>query len=208
MNTRTQIGIDFDNTLITYDDVFCCAAPFFTKIGTGVGPKKRDIRDYLRSLPDGEVTWQRLQGYVYGKGISSAKMFDGAGQFLRRCHAENYNVLIISHKTEFGHFDPDRVNLRDAALSWMQAQGFFCEDGYGIPSGNIFFETTRADKLARIATLGCTYFIDDLKEVLEDPQFPSGVTRVLFSQSELPKHTLPYVVCQSWAGIEKLVFCD
>jgi hypothetical protein len=208
MTAGMRIGIDFDNTIVTYDEVFSNAAAGFADIAPGVGRQKRDIRDYLRSLPDGELTWQRLQGHVYGKGISGAQMFAGVGEFLRRCRAENVEVVIVSHKTEFGHHDPDRVNLRDAARGWMAAQGFFRGDGFGIPAANLFFEATRAEKLKRITSLDCTCFIDDLEEVLDDPDFPPGVTRILFSQAALPDHQPAYAVCQSWGDIERLVFRD
>ena len=203
-----RIGIDFDNTIVSYDDVFRNAAGNFAEIASGVGGQKRDIRDYLRTLPDGELTWQRLQGHVYGKGISGAKMFVGFDQFLHRCRAERAEIVIVSHKTEFGHHDPDRVNLRDAARGWMTAHGFFAEDGYGIPPANLFFETTRAEKLSRIASLDCGCFIDDLEEVLEDPDFPPDVTRILFSQATMPDHEPPYAVCRSWGEVERLVFRD
>jgi hypothetical protein len=206
MKTGMRVGIDFDNTIVTYDEVFSTAAGDFAEIAPGVGRQKRDIRDYLRSLPDGELTWQRLQGHVYGKGITGAKMFAGVGQFLHRCRAEGAEIVIVSHKTEFGHHDPDRVNLRDAARSWMTAQGFFANDGYGIPPANLYFETTRTEKLRRIASLHCACFIDDLEEVLDDPGFPVGVTRILFSQGARPMHQLPYAVCRSWSEIERLVF--
>src|SRR5277367_5346951 len=174
MTAGMRIGIDFDNTLVTYDDVFGAAAAGFAAIAPGVGRRKREIRDYLRTLPDGELIWQRFQGYVYGKGISGAQMFPGADTFLRRCRTEGAEVVIVSHKTEFGHHDPDRVNLRDAARSWMTAKGFFADDGYAIPSGNLFFEATREEKLRRIAMLQCACFIDDLEEVLDDADFPPG----------------------------------
>ena len=46
--------------------------------------------------------------------------------------------MIVSHKTEYGHFDANQVKLRQAAHSWMTAQGFFQEDGYGIFSKSDF----------------------------------------------------------------------
>ena len=203
-----RIGIDFDNTLVTYDGVFRAAAARFAAIPPGVGRGKRDIRDYLLALPDGELTWQRLQGFVYGKGISGAQMFTGADAFLRRCRAEGAEVVIVSHKTEFGHHDPDRVNLREAARTWMTARGFFAADGYAITADSLFFEATRAEKLGRIASLDCNLFIDDLEEVLDDPDFPRQVTRILFAQAGLEGPVPPYPVCRSWNDIEKLVFCD
>jgi hypothetical protein len=32
-------------------------------------------------LPDGGLAWQRLHGFVYGKGIAKAQMFQGAAGF-------------------------------------------------------------------------------------------------------------------------------
>ena len=90
-------------------------------------------------------------------------------------------MSIVSHKTAYGHFDDTRVNLRQAALDWMTARGFFQAAGIGLPADAVAFEATRADKLARIAALGCTHFIDDLPEVLDDPAFPPGVEKFLFT---------------------------
>src|ERR1700704_1265663 len=178
-----RIGIDFDNTLIGYDEVFRAAARERGLLDSGFGGNKQALRDAIRLLLDGELTWQRLQGQVYGKGIGGAAMCEGADAFLHRCRAVGHAVFVVSHKTEYGHHDPDRVNLREAALDWMKARGFFAPDIYAIPRENVFFETSRADKLKRIAALNCTYFIDDLEEVLTDPDFPPGVNRVLFGAS-------------------------
>jgi hypothetical protein len=209
MKSDMRLGIDLDNTLVTYDEVFCATAASWGKIGAGMGAsRKQAIRDHLRQLPDGELTWQRLQGHVYGKGIAEAKMFAGVDSFLRRCREQECPVLIVSHKTEFGHHDPDRVNLRQAALDWMRGQGFFRDSGYGIPVENVYFEATRAEKLARIGALGCTHFIDDLEEVLTDPQFPPAVTRILFSDGRDDPVGAPYVVCPSWRRIEEHIFRD
>src|ERR1700730_3650021 len=137
---RPRIRIDFDNTIISYDRVFLSAAAAGGLLEDGFVGTKQAIRDAIRLLPDGELAWQRLQGYVYGQGIIDAAMFDGLDRFLRRCRSECRAVLIVSHKTEFGHFDPARINLREAALDWMRRHGFFEEDGYAVPIENVHFE--------------------------------------------------------------------
>jgi hypothetical protein len=200
-----RIGIDFDNTIITYDEVFRASARARGLIGEGVGGTKQAVRDFIRLQADGELAWQKLQGQVYGQGIGDAGMCEGVDGFLRRCREMRAIVFIVSHKTEFGHHDPARINLRKAALDWMTARGFFSPDGYGIAAENVFFEGTRAEKLARIKTLDCTYFIDDLEEVLSDPAFPPGVTRILFSDGPA-KPSAPYTVYPSWRQIEEHVF--
>jgi len=114
--------------------------------------------------------------------------------------------VIVSHKTEYGHHDPSRVNLRRAALDWMRGNGIAGSGDYAVPEENVFFENTRADKLARIAGLGCTHFIDDLEEVLTDPGFPTDVIRILFSDGQSAATDKPYTVCPSWRHIEEQVF--
>lgn len=181
MHASKRIGIDFDNTLIDYDEVFRTAACERGLVGPAFVGGKEAVRAAVRALPDGETQWQRLQGVVYGRGITAAVMFEGAEAFLRRAHRERHEVLIVSHKTEYGHFDAARLNLRAAALAWMEQQGFFREDGFGVPAANVHFSATRSEKLDRIGRLGITHFIDDLPEVLDDPSFPAGIVKILFT---------------------------
>jgi hypothetical protein len=204
MSARLRIGIDFDNTIITYDDVFLATARQQGLIDADFTGRKQAIRDAIRLLPDGELSWQKLQGWVYGKGLAQAPMFEGVDAFLRRCRLNKVPVVIVSHKTKFGHYDPDRVNLRDAAQQWMMKHDFFQDSGYGIDPGNVYFEATRQDKLARIAQLRCTHFIDDLEEVLSDPGFPPGVERILFTGGR--PASAACIVCPTWRHIEEQVF--
>jgi hypothetical protein len=193
-----RIGIDFDNTLIDYDRVFVAAARERGLIAAGFVGTKRAVRDAIRLLPDGEVVWQRLQGFVYGAGIGDAVPFPGAMSFLARCRARKLDLFIVSHKTRYGHYDPARVDLRRAALTWMTAQGIISADGGGIAVEDVFFADSRVEKLARVAALGCTHFIDDLEEVFADPAFPSGVMRILFAPTAAPHCDL---LCTTWAEI-------
>jgi hypothetical protein len=198
-----RIGLDFDNTIITYDEVFCALAKRWGLIGDTFRGRKQALRDAVRLLPDGELAWQRLQGQVYGKGIAQAEIVAGVSEFLRRCRIEGCSVTIVSHKTEFGNHDPERVNLRKAALDWMMAADLF--DGHGIAPENVYFESTRNEKLARIAKLGLNYFIDDLEEVLSDPSFPPSVKPILFADGEAPP-AARYTSYSTWRDIECHIF--
>jgi hypothetical protein len=197
MAAAIRIGIDFDNTLISYDAVFYAAARGAGLIGEGIEPRKQAVRDAMRLAPDGERAWQKLQGQVYGAGIRDALLIDGVDQFLRRCRAQACEVMIVSHKTEFGHHDPARVNLRDAATEWMTARGFFSQDGYGI--SQVFFEATRAEKPARIGRLRCDWFIDDLAEVFSDPV---STRRAAYPVCAGAKRAGVLIVCPTWRAIE------
>lgn len=196
-----RIGIDFDNTLIDYDRVFLDTARARGLVSRDFAGSKKAVRDAIRLLPDGEPTWQRLQGYVYGAGIGGAVPFPGAHDFLRRCAGEGVTIFIVSHKTRFGHFDPARVDLRKAARGWMSAQGFL----ETVPADHLYFEDDREKKIARIDALRCTHFIDDLEEVFTDPQFPAGVQRILLAESGAAACD---VLCGDWRGVAAAIFGD
>jgi hypothetical protein len=201
---RLRLGIDFDNTLIAYDRVFLAQARAGALLPAHFRGNKRAVRDAIRLLPDGEIAWQRLQGHVYGQGIGDAALYPGVDRFLRRCRQAGHEVFIVSHKTEYANYDPSRVNLRAAALGFMAARGFFAPGKYAIPRENVFFEDTRAQKIARIAALGCTHFVDDLVEVLTDSDFPRGIARVLFDPIGGDKPA-GLRVCPSWRDIASVL---
>lgn len=199
------IGLDFDNTIIAYDLVFRSTAIARGLIPADFTGSKQAIRDAIRLSPDGEQAWQSLQGQVYGSGIAEARLFDGVDRFLERCRREGVAICIVSHKTEYGHFDPARVNLRAAALDWMARHRFFDADGFGLARENVHFAATRAEKLARIAALRCRLFVDDLEEVLSDPDFPDATRRLHFA-GQAPCRSLPYKTLSTWQEIEGEVF--
>ncbi len=200
-----RIGLDFDNTIICYDEVFAAAAAARGLLPPEFRGAKQAVRDAIRHGPDGEQIWQRLQGFVYGAGIAGARPFPGVAEFLRRARAARARVMIVSHKTEHGHFDPARVNLRTAAMDWMRGQGFFDAEGFALDPSEIHFAGTRGEKLARIAALRCDVFVDDLPEVLGDPDFPSGVARIQFGAQAAPGDA-PWRVCSSWLAVAQAVF--
>jgi hypothetical protein len=197
-----RIGLDFDNTIIRYDEVFAAEATARGLLPPKFCGGKQAVRDAIRECPDGEIHWQRLQGHVYGPGISGACLFPGVADFFRHARAAGLRVMIVSHKTEYGHFND--VNLRRAAWAWMREQGFFDQDGFALDVEDVHFAGTRREKLARIAALGCDVFVDDLPEVLGDPAFPHGVKRILFADQTAAG--APWLVCPSWPAIAQAVF--
>ncbi|MFM8471064.1 MAG: phosphotransferase [Limisphaerales bacterium] len=175
-SAHPRLGLDFDGTVVVYDEVFHRHARERFAMPANLPVNKTFVRDWLRGQPDGERKWIELQGWVYGLKMAEAKLAPGLADFLRAIRAARIPVCIISHKTELSAAEP-RVNLRAAALAWLEANGFFTADGFGLRREDVFFESTRAAKLQRIAAQGCTLFVDDLAEVLTEPEFPPGVER-------------------------------
>ena len=201
-----RIGIDFDNTIVSYDHVFAAEARARGLIDDGFTGTKTEIRDHIRTLDDGELEWQRLQGRVYGALMAEACLIEGVDGFLEQSREQDHEIFIVSHKTQFGHYDPNRVDLRQTAMTWMGTHGFF-DGGYGLKEKNVFFEPTRKEKVARIGALGCSYFIDNLIEVFQEPDFPDGVERLLFHPgAEAPEG--PFEAFPSWQEITDDVFGD
>jgi hypothetical protein len=196
------VGVDFDNTIVRYDTLLHTLACDAGWISPGTPCSKRLIRDAVRLLPEGEAKWQRLQAEIYGPRMSVAELIPGVRAFFEQCHRHGAEVHIVSHKTRFAAAAPDGPDLQAAALDWLDRQGLL--DGVNaIPRSHVWFEPTRAAKLARIASLGCTHFIDDLEETFREPAFPADTVKLLFAPApagELPQDCLVFADWSKIAG--------
>jgi hypothetical protein len=177
--TAKRIGLDFDNTIVCYDEVFSRISEERKILPSPV--TKSRLRDYLRN-EGREDEWTALQGEAYGPFLKHAKPFPGALEFIARLRREKIPVAIISHKTKHP-FLGEKHDLHAAARAWLQAQG--------LSEVETYLELTKEDKLKRIAAFGCTHFVDDLPEFLAEPAFPQGVDKLLFNGS--------------WTDIEKWI---
>ena len=72
----TLLGLDFDNTLVCYDDLFHQLALEKDLIPDNISADKIVIRDYLRGQGRDE-DFTLLQGEVYGLRILDAKPAEG-----------------------------------------------------------------------------------------------------------------------------------
>lgn len=205
---RTLIGIDLDNTLVCYDELFHLAAHQEGLVELSAPKSKERIRDAIRLLPNGENKWTRLQAIVYGPRMSGATAFEGSEDFLRDCSERGMKAVIVSHKTHFATLDAKQVDLRESALTWMRAKKFFAADGCGLSPDDVFFESTRSEKIERIRSLGCTHFIDDLAEVLAERSFPRDVAKLLFAPHGAKTADQEIKVFTSWRELDEFFFHD
>jgi hypothetical protein len=199
-----RIGIDFDNTIACYRTAFHRAAAARGLVPAEPVLAKNQVRDHLRRLGR-EHEWTELQGYVYGPGMADVEVFPGVMRCLKSLLASGVAVFIISHKTRTPYRGP-AFDLHVAACGWLERQGFLGTAGGGaipplLPRENIFFELTLRDKLRRIALQGCTHFVDDLVELLAEPEFPEGTERILFDPEEAHVGE-PFHRVSSWAELQ------
>lgn len=191
-----KIGIDFDNTIVCYDNLFHRAATQKKLIPDSLSPLKNAIRNFLRSAGK-EEEWTKLQGFVYGPGLDLALPYPSVDTFFSLCKGKQLPIFIISHKTRFPFLGP-RYDLHASAKSWLAKQQF-------TEIASTFFEETLQDKLQRIRVQQCDLFIDDLPELLQEESFPSDVQKVLFDPYGNHAENGDYLYAKSWDDIIQIL---
>lgn len=202
---KPVIGIDLDNTLVCYDEIFHRVAIEEGLIDASCAVSKEKIRDSIRLLRDGEARWTRLQAIVYGPRMFAATAFAGAETFLQHCREACLRTMIVSHKTASASLDGQLVDLRHAAREWLRVRSFSAA-GCGVAPSDVFFETTRTEKVDRIRALGCTHFIDDLPEVFAEPAFPQATMKLLFAPHGARNVPPDVRVFASWRDLDRFFF--
>lgn len=198
------IGIDFDNTIVSYDALIARIAVEQRWIpGSLAGGTKKMLRDRLLRGPGGQEKWTSLQALAYGERIGEAPPVPGVLEFLAGCRAAGIEVHVISHKTRVAAADR-RIDLRTAAHHWMEEHGLF-RPGIGLSPERVHFEESRRAKLERIRHLGCDLFIDDLEETFAEPDFPTGVERILLGP---PSSSVPHgtIALPDWTAVRTHLF--
>ena len=172
-----RIGLDFDNTIVSYDSLFHKIACDWGAIPKNIQVNKVAIRDYLRSVGL-ESVWTEMQGFAYGKCMDQAVAYAGVINFLGWARDKGHEVFVISHKTQFPFSGP-QYDLRQAATDWIDCH-LVSEGKPLIHKANIFYENTKQEKLFRIALTNCNWFLDDLPEILSASGFSIKTRGVLF----------------------------
>jgi len=173
-----RIGVDFDNTIVCYDRIFHKIALEKSLIPENLPVSKGSVRDYLRQQ-DKEDAWTKLQGYVYGARMAEADPFPEVYDFFTECREKGVSVFIISHRTRYP-FLGEKYDLHKSAHAWLKKYNFVNESNGLLTPDMVFIELTKSAKIERINTAMCDFFIDDLPEFLEEPDFPVSTKKILF----------------------------
>ena len=193
-----RLGIDLDNTIVCYDQIFFQEAIRFGFIPKSLSPKKVFIKKYIRDNV-GEEQWMFLQSVVYGQHVNEAKPYPGVVEFISEV-ANQFDVHIISHKTSTVIHDA-KVDLIKAARHWLDKYGFTNM----LSKDAIHFENSRKSKISRIRKVKCDIFIDDLIEIFLHPNFPKKTQKILFDPTKMYKINNGISVANSWEQISHLI---
>lgn len=202
-----RIGIDFDNTIVSYDGLFYRVAREQGLVPEETPVNKVAVRDHLRNTGR-EDLWTEMQGYVYGARMDEALAYPGVIDFFRSALEAGHELAIVSHKTRHPFMGPS-YDLHQAAMNWIY--NHLVHDGKPlIPEKNVFFELTKPEKIQRIGDFACDAFIDDLPEILQFEGFPAKVERLLFDpEDHYAKGGMDGVkVFRSWDFIKDYLMCD
>jgi thiamine kinase-like enzyme len=182
-----RIGIDLDNTILKYDEVFHFLALEQSWIDQDCLSDKDAVKKALskksKDSSQSENRWQQLQAWAYGNHIEKALVFDGFFDFVRQAQQCGDRLFIVSHKTEFSNYDPS-IPLRDAALNTLDQRDFFKQfndGGLGFEQQDVFFASSLDEKIQKIKELNLTHFIDDLSKVIDHREFPNETKGILFA---------------------------
>ncbi len=199
-----HIGIDFDNTIVSYDSLFHRVALEQGLIPPGLAPNKVAVRDHLRQTGR-EQTWIEMQGEVYGSRMDEAEMYPDFLDFLDWARQAGHGVSIVSHKTRHPFAGP-RYDLHQAARHWVGTH-LLAGDEPRIAESAIYFELTKQEKLVRIGAIGCDVFIDDLPEILLAELLAPNLRRVLFDPdgNHAPLQDGQFAAVSSWTTAKALL---
>lgn len=201
-----RIGLDFDNTIVCYNEAIALLAEELFELPAEVPRTKLGLRTYLRSTGR-EPEWTAFQGELYGPGMRFAKPFDGAIDTMQQLLAEGHELVIISHRSS-RPYAGEPHDLHAAARGWvadrLQSVGLFGRMG---DKSAVNFLETRDEKVEMITHMGCEAFLDDLPEVLSAPGFPLDTYALLFDPSreaQLPKQGNNAVI-SAWFQLPQLI---
>ena len=170
-----RIGLDFDNTIVCYDQAIEILAEQTFSPPVGLPRTKLALRDFLRQ-EGREPEWTAFQGALYGPGLQHAQPFPQAIETMLALQEQGHELVIVSHRSLRPYAGP-AYDLHAAARDWvrerLESQGLFKD-------GHVYFHETREAKIAAIGSLGCDVFLDDLPEVLGDAWFPTKTQGILF----------------------------
>lgn len=197
-----RLGLDFDNTIVSYDRLFYKVAKEQDLIPNEIPTSKIAIRNFLRNQ-NKEHLWTEMQGYVYGPRLAEAEIFPGLIEALHKVKKAGINISIVSHKTLYPYEGP-KYNLHQAAWEWIES--VLGKNGENlIDMEDVFFQETKEKKIKHIKDIKCDFYIDDLPEILLSPGFPKNTTPVLFDPMQHYKDNSKLIILPHWSQLQRLL---
>lgn len=176
-----KFGIDLDNTIVDYSDVFKKIAVGLVEFSGQEFTGKESLAAHLRSI-NREDLWTEIQGFVYGPMMTDAKISEGLVSVLANEVKASDEIIIISHRTKFPSSGLD-FDLHGGARDWIN-KNVISQPELSKLNLSYYFETSIEDKIKRIQSTAVDIFIDDHLGILSHTLFPSKVAKIHLSAVE------------------------
>ena len=173
------VGIDIDNTIINYDNVFKRNAK---KLQIKLKKKNNIKREFKENIisTKGPKAWTSFQGKVYGSQLNSASLYPGFLRFYKYLQNNNFKVYFVSHKTIYPILGK-KINLRNKTKK-------FLKNKVKNLNSEIIFCDSIEKKIEQIKKKNCDIFIDDLEKILNF--IPNSIYKIHFNAKGKKKFDL------------------
>lgn len=198
--SRLRIGLDLDNTIVCYDDLFRELAVERGLISPEAPLGKRGLRKLLRER-DQESVWTYLQGEAYGARMGGARLFPGVRELFAAARSAGAELRIVSHRSRTP-YGGQQYDLHRCAREWLRAQRLMEPDQL---EQSLFLELTVEAKIERITALQCSHFVDDMRSVLTHRDFPASTQALHFAPGSEETPPTDLVTVRSWGELQRLL---
>lgn len=170
-----KFGFDLDNTIIDYS---ASVERYCFNNDLKICKTIERLRTLLQEIDDSGYRWQIAQGWLYTDGLSYAKPAHGVIDLCEYLRTRDFELFIVSHKTTHTPIFCGHKELWSVATNWISSGEL---SRYFAGTKNIYFETSRDLKIKRIKSLDLHYFVDDLVQIFQDPNYPREIVSFLLS---------------------------
>lgn len=194
------IGLDFDNTIVCYDNAISQLANEIPRLPKDLPRTKLSVRNFLRETGR-ESEWTAFQGALYGPGMKYAAPFDGVVEIMRMLRAIGHSICIVSHRSlrPYAGYPYDlHLFAKDWAYQNLVVSGLIEQD-------QIFFLETLDKKIGMIKELGCQAYVDDLPAVILHEAFPKNTFAILFDPARIRPASDPMPKIYQWKDLVGLI---
>jgi len=203
-----RIGIDLDNTIACYDDAIMILSEKLQGLPTDLPRTKKSLRNYLHQK-ERHDDWTSFQGLLYGPGMSYARAFDGAIEYMQKLQAAGYDLWIISHRSRYPYAG-EKYDLQMAAEQWikgeLQSQGLFLGNkNSNCDEPRYQFHETKASKIESIMELEIDIFVDDLPEIISEAKMLGLECGILFDRGDQDVCIQSYNKAATWEEVYRII---
>ena len=206
-----KIVIDIDNTVVDYRKSlfnYLDQSNIFLK---EINPKHK--MNFIKSIIKkkyGDSFWQSIQAYIYSDLSNDVKFYNNCSCFIKKAFLANFEIYLLSHKTQFGLKQAKNINIRE--IAFKRISNWINEERIKECIKEIIFTDTFEEKISFIKKIDPLIIIDDLlaihNEIIKSKKDSSEYINVLFDGNDYKdsiKNTENIFRANNWIEISEFL---